>query len=677
MQLLSAQVTRYKSIDDSGAVPIDAKTTVLVGQNEAGKTAFLQALYQSNPVFSEDQGFDVTEEYPRKDLTRFEDLHPNKKAIVSSLRYQVDERDVQVVNDALGIALLKPFQLGVKEEYQGPGKVEIAQAVNESVYVKHLLKDIPLPESIAQAARAATSIKALIALLDGKDLTAEGDAFLKGLHARFGSSGWENVLEWELWEKYLALRVPRFFYFDDYRLLPGKANLNTLHSRVQSARANKALRLTGEEQAVLALLQMARVNLDELLKQTGYESARAKLEGVSNRITDQIFKYWRQNKTLEVVVDIRDDPTDVAPFNNGPNLYIRIKNQRHRVTVPFSQRSKGFIWFFSFLVWFDSVKQRAIDAGGAVAAPLILLLDEPGLSLHALAQADLLRYIDDLATQHQVIYTTHSPFMVHSDRLVQVRVVEDRDEVGTKVFDRVDGSDSKTLFPLQAALGYTVAQNLFIAKRNLVVEGVADLAYLQFFSAECEASGREALRTDVVITPVGGLDKIATFVALLGANALELVVVSDYSGRSDARLDSLIREKILREKQLVMYAAFRDGSHTKSAKGSKATPGLRASDIEDLISPKVYVELFNRTFEKELGSKQIKEADLPPGDRIVERVNQWLEKEGVELRPSGGYNHYAVAKTLVSSPAAEIDDPTLDRFAALFKSVNARFSNAD
>src|SRR5205085_1708806 len=100
------------------------------------------------------------------------------------------------------------------------------------------------------------------------------------------------------------------------------------------------------------------------------------------------------------------DPNDEAPFNNGPNLYIRIANNRHRgVTTPFKQRSRGFIWFFSFLVWFDSVQHQLAHAKEQTR-PLILLLDEPGLSLHALAQKDLLRYIDDLAQRHQVIYST-------------------------------------------------------------------------------------------------------------------------------------------------------------------------------------------------------------------------------------------------------------------------------
>ena len=75
------------------------------------------------------------------------------------------------------------------------------------------------------------------------------------------------------------------------------------------------------------------------------------------------------------------------------------------MSVPFSERSAGFIWFFSFLVKFAQVRK----GGGS----LILLLDEPGLTLHGKAQADLLRYFGEkLAPKHQVIFTTHSPFMV-------------------------------------------------------------------------------------------------------------------------------------------------------------------------------------------------------------------------------------------------------------------------
>ena len=107
----------------------------------------------------------------------------------------------------------------------------------------------------------------------------------------------------------------------------------------------------------------------------------------------------------------------------------------------------------------------------------ILLLDEPGLNLHAKAQNDLLKFIFDLSNDYQIIYTTHSPFMIETDKLNKVRTVFEKKD-GTTILDSVQEKDPNTLFPLQAALGYDLAQNLFVSKKNLLVEGISDLTYL-------------------------------------------------------------------------------------------------------------------------------------------------------------------------------------------------------
>src|SRR4051794_7392564 len=86
--------------------------------------------------------------------------------------------------------------------------------------------------------------------------------------------------------------------------------------------------------------------LTDLTSPQGYEPIKSRLEGLSISITDTIFKFGKRNTELDVDFATREAPKDREPFNSGPNLYTRIKNRRHRMTVPFSQRSKGFIWFF-------------------------------------------------------------------------------------------------------------------------------------------------------------------------------------------------------------------------------------------------------------------------------------------------------------------------------------------
>ncbi|MBW8036063.1 MAG: AAA family ATPase, partial [Planctomycetes bacterium] len=434
--------------------------------------------------------------------------------------------------------------------------------------------------------------------------------------------------------------------------------------RVEQAE-NDPKHLKPEHLAVLALLRMADISITDFAKPEGYEQLKAKIEGVSISLTDQIMEFWKQNEELDVEVDITPDPNDEAPYNNGANLYLRIKNRRHRVSTPFQQRSRGFIWFFSFLVWFDSV-QYQIDTSAKVGQKnLILLLDEPGLALHATAQADFLRYINELATKHQVLYTTHSPFMIHSDRLNQVRVVEDQKTIGTIISDNISGSDPRTIFPLQAALGWTIAQNLFIAERNLLVEGPSDLIYLKSVSALLETQGRTSLRDDVTIVPVGGLDKVVTFIALLGANGLKLAVFHDYHGAPEQKLMDLAKQKMISPKAILNASQFRDIKNIGKSG--------QASDIEDLFKPALYLEHFNETFAKPLSGATISEADLPQGERIIDRIERHIAAKGIQIRPSGGFNHYGVASHFASNPPKSLDNNTLKRFEALFNAVNGLF----
>jgi AAA15 family ATPase/GTPase len=534
MQLKSAKVTSFKSIEDGGLVAIDDSVTVLVGQNESGKTAFLKALHKADPVEGKSEdSFDVIDDYPRRTLTSYQkNVHPTAPATVAVLTYALTEDEVAEINTDLGFALLDSLHISLTHKYDN--KQYVGLHVDEVTAIQHLVKNAGLKTETTKAVKNAKTVKELIALLAEQDLNTEEQAFADAMSKRYAdpTMAWPSLVGAYIWKAHVSPRVPKFLYFDDYMLLPGKVNLNALHAKTQNPAT-----LNDEDRTVLALLRLADISIGDVIKPECYERSKAQLEGISNAITDRIFEFWKQNQELEVEFDIKPDPADEAPFNSGNNLYIRIRNKRHRVTVPFDQRSKGFIWFFSFLVWFDSVRE-----GSGAKSDLILLLDEPGLSLHALAQADLLRYIDSLAGKHQILYTTHSPFMVHGDRLHQVRTVEDRLSVGTVISDNLSGSDPKTIFPLQAALGYTIAQNLFISKRNLLVEGPADLVYLKHASSLLEQADRTSLRDDITVVPVGGLDKLSTFVALLRGNSLDLVVLHDYSGQPDNHLESHPRE---------------------------------------------------------------------------------------------------------------------------------------
>jgi energy-coupling factor transporter ATP-binding protein EcfA2 len=646
MKLVSATVGPYKSIVTPQEVSLDERVTVMVGQNEAGKSAILEAIYKTRPVPPGDAEFKVLLDFPRKNLNRYEREHPDFDTTVVRLTYRLTDAEHKVIENVVGTAIPAPFEFTV--DYRYDNKHRIAFNIDEGKTLSAEIAKQPLDVALKTAVEKARSYPEAIKILESHDLDAEGASLLSDLEQRVKTAG-----DWLVpsFEGYKAIEkfIPRFLYFDEYNILPGKTNLRQLKQRRDS---NK---LSVSDRSVMALLSLAAVDLDELLREKSHEETVARLQGSSIDVSDRVFEFWKQNEFLEVEFSIDEDTTDDPPFDNGPNLYIAIKNQRHRVSVPFDQRSKGFIWFFSFIVWFDDAQAQAESS-----APLILLLDEPGLNLHALAQADFLRYIKHLGDVHQVVYTTHSPFLVESDALDRVRVVEDRDNSGTTVSDRLDSKDPKSIFPLQAALGYTIAQNLFISERNLLIEGPADLIYLQNASAILEKPGRASLDPRIVLVPVGGLDKVATFIALLAGNQLKFAVCVDKATIPDQRLKEMVMQKIVSDKALMDFGMFRQ---------PKAGP-TDATDVEDLFEVPHYLAIFNAAYAGDLKGVAIAESDLPTGTRIVERINKALVSKGINVRPSGGFNHFLVASRAVAAGLTLLPSEEL-AFEELFKAANA------
>ncbi|WP_431712650.1 AAA family ATPase [Serratia marcescens] len=649
MILTNVELGPFRSINTAQNCTIDPKITVLVGMNEAGKTVFLQGIHKASDALGSER-FEVIEDYPRKDLTRYNKTHQDKPEVAIKLTFMPEKEELDRVNRLYSTDLKPGFVYSISTNYNNVRSINIS--IDEKPIIGKILSSGEFSSDTIVHLRNSKTIRELVEILDGLDLNESEQKSHQKLSARVKACHWDNITSQEIF-KHLDSSLPKTLYFSDYDILPGKLNIKDLARRYKQSESDPA-QLTAKHKSILALLRMADVSIDELSDTDGYESLKAKIEGVSNSLTDQIMQFWKQNENIEVVVDIQSDSKDEAPFNDGANIYLRIKNSRHRVTTPFDKRSRGFIWFFSFLVWFDSVQYQfnAEDED----RKLILLLDEPALALHALAQSDFLNYIDHLSKNHQVIYTTHSPFMVHSDRLNQVRMVEDKDKVGTIITENLSGTNPRTIFPLQAALGWDIAQNLFISKRNLLVEGPSELIYLKHLSAYLEANGRTGLNENITIVPTGGLDKIITFIALLGANNLNIAVLHDYDGKSNQKLDDMIKNKIIHPKMIKNTSMYTE---------SKDKP----SDIEDLLSNKIYLDFFNKTFGSQIQEK-IKLTDLPSGSRIVDRINRYLKEKSISLRPSGGFNHYLVASTFGTTPPKNIDEKTLDKFETLFKDIN-------
>lgn len=634
MKLIGAKVTNYKSIDDSDWVVFD-DVTCMVGKNESGKTTFVQALYKLNPIDSSTGNYDVTMDYPRKAMATYKkNTHEKFPADVICAEYELSEEEVKLIEDEFGKGILKSRRFTITKNYKNQRNYCIE--IDEENAVKHFLNSraiVPETKSIIEKARTCEDLLTLL------EQVREGSPKVVELLITDFKQMCEPTVSDNVINRHIVKYMPCFVYFDQYSTMKGTASIQYLKSR----RDNN--QLDSSEKTLLSLLTLAGTNLEQFEDQSNYESLKAELEAASIAITDDVFKFWTTNTKLQVEFDISPaNPNDQPPLNNGTILHIRIKNTRHRVSVPFDERSKGFVWFFSFLAYFSELKDKECS--------LILLLDEPGLSLHAKAQNDLLRFIDErLAPDYQVVYTTHSPFMVNPSKLQRVRTVQDMDDKGTVISGDVLRNDRDTIFPLQAALGYDLAQTLFVGPHCLLVEGPSDLIYLQILSEACAANSQEALDPRWVIVPVGGADKVSTFVSLLGANQLDIAVIMDISSKDMQRIRNLQSNGFLGSSSLIDIGSI---------------IGAKDADIEDLFDAKFYLNLVNSAY-----STTLKLDDLTdPNPRIIKRIESFFKQNDIA---GGQFSHYRPAVYLLQKQKELMKslEATVAQSAMLFKRINS------
>jgi hypothetical protein len=637
MQLVRVHVTHYRSVEDSEEFIVEPDATCLVGKNESGKTNVLQALYRVNPIEA-DAGFDEDLDFPSRLTRRRGQFSTEEQIPVVTATFRYDDGELAQIRADLGPGALTSPEVTVIGGYRKPNTFQ--HRYDEAAVVRHLSAQLNLTEEAIRLIASQTTVVGLLEALNALDeLPAEAQAVAARIR------GWrDQKVSCHLLDTYAAPMMPKFVYFDDYDSMPGKVSIPDLIRKRDGGTGSRG------EQALLSLLALAGVKPEDFQQADQHERLIRALENAANVISDEVFEYWTQNKELDITLEILQPETGaVPPLHEGPILQIRVHNRRHRVTVAFSERSRGFIWFFSFLAYFNQIEDD--EMGG-----LILLLDEPGLSLHARAQADLLRLIDDrLAPRHQVLFTSHSPFMVPSDHFDRVRTVIDRDNGGTKVSSEIFHADEDTAFPLLTAMGIELTQTLFVGPHTLLLEGPSDLIYLDVLSDLAESRGLAGLDPRWVKTPVGGAGKLSTFVTLLGANKLNVAVLVDASTKDTGAVRRLRENGQLARNGLVEISEFTGGGD---------------ADIEDLFERGFYLELVNQAYASEL-NQPITLADLTSGDpRIVRAVEAHLRQHGIA---NGRFNHYRPAVILLreqTSLVPMIADTTITRASAMFSRLN-------
>jgi len=497
MRLRKFRVRAFRCIHDSGEITV-GDLAAFVGKNESGKTTILQAL----TLLNKDEGVseldlcDEMAEELKEEIRIVEgdfDLNSNETSIVKEKFPNLPE-----------IKKIKLSRTNKKPEVQYEFEnVKISEKSDDGLnswdnFTKRMLGFL---ETIPNHLRIQVNTKFfedsppknqasfdtglaefnnqfhVVAMQDPK-VIEEWDKIYSSSENQFSnllSGGSEKIAL----ENFISAELhPRFVYFSDYKKIYGNINLNEYIHEEKGERGESIEYVEEFDKAetVRNLFYLAELDINELEEVKNSPSKSIKLLNAgSNRLTKKLNPTWKGDP---IHVDLR--------YNPGNIMSVVISDVHKDGTVTntglLNRRAEGFKWTFSFIVNFAAETQRA------ELKEAILLLDEPARNLHPTQQKGICDLLKNLAGSNQVLYATHSPFMIFDYTPGNLLVVElDKRKHLSRIFYDYWNADDSTLTPILYGLSRGLVESIIDREigRNsrpvIIVETMSDSMYLNSF----------------------------------------------------------------------------------------------------------------------------------------------------------------------------------------------------
>jgi len=671
VKLEAFRVQNYKRIEDTGWITC-RDLAVLVGKNEAGKSAVLKGLSKIKP--SDEEGYDGLREFPRH---RYTSEFDSQDWPVGSVRFRLDDDDRA---DLQGIApdLAGVTTVVVTRHYSGRRTVGFELSPELAAVTKKMATDAAdqarkhLAAAIAPdgrgdelrgiKAQADAAIQQRVSELSehGEITVAQAEALL-GAVTQFINEAWQKDCLGPAAEPLREIHelsgasdrrsrartwvvdsMPQFVYFDRYDVLDSAIHIPTFLQQLASTPNAPRVRTThclirhvGLDLGLLNQLGRHQPGSAEDAQVRRQIDERAiRMSSASQAMTSRFAEWWLQRRhTFHYQID-------------ADYMRVWVSDDLNPSEIELDQRSAGMQYFFSFfLVFLVESEDAHVNS--------ILLLDEPGTSLHGTAQAKIVEFLRKLSEDNQVIYTAHSPFMVDADHLETIRPVYEEPGTGaTKISDDVWPKDKDALFPLQAALGYQLAQSLFISRRQALLEGITDYWIFKSLDYAARAIGREALHPSIILTPSGGASRMMPLASMLLGHEVDVVAVLD--GDEPGR----------REGKKLVDKLLGDASRTIFT-GDFSPAGNTTGETEDLFPEDYYLAAVKKAHGKIDLRFNAEEKQIP---NIVDRLTALFERKG-----HGDLEKWKIARVLADTIDADhraVPAQTLDAAAQIFQKIN-------
>lgn len=602
MKLKRFKVTEFRSVEDSGWIDAD-NITALIGTNESGKTNILLPLWKLNPASS--GNINLQDDLPRDKFHLYRDAQ--NKPIFIRATYELTESEIKELSRIMGCPNKDVSEIIVSRDFDGKYSWEF-----------------PFEE-----------------------------------HKEEQPSFTENKEAIE----YLKIHMPKYVYYSNYGNLDSQIYLpqvvqNIGKQGLSEKEAAKARTLN----TLFKFVNLSPQEINEMGNESGLNYTNSnQIEAVANKkkereilltsaaadFTKSFNEWWKQGNYK---FDFKAD---------GGFFRIWVSDDIRPAPIELESRSTGLQWFFSFYLVF--LVESELNHQNA-----ILLLDEPGVTLHPLAQKDLFLFFENLAQNNQIIYTTHSPFMVDSNHLERVRsiYVDDRGKTNVspdlRAAERLKGKNQPlSIYPAHAALGLTVSDTLLRNCNPILVEGESDQAYLSALKSLLISKGKISPLKEIVFIPTGGVKGIkATSSILSGANEIKPLIILDGDKAGQQMASELKKEFYVgNEDKILMVSDFSQ---------------INEPEIEDL-SPKeklakVIARFLPRPEDVEEEFSDVYKKDIP----ICNQIEDFTKKQGISLEKGWKVRLAIYVKKEILKGTDKViseDDPEYDSIIELFSKL--------
>lgn len=564
----SFRIKNYKSILDSKKCYVDNEITVLAGKNEAGKTAILQALDDFN--FSKN----IREEAimisnkglkPEIEVTLLlEDKDLNEIFVDSKQRQSVKENKVTITK-------IYPNKYSISEE-------SVNRFVpNKSNLIKNIKKEFDFLDSrIENIDSIGIEIDKLGELnylptfgnfipKFKEDVKEKEHGKINKVISKIREDAKEfnsiKQLESKFLETIESKIIPNFILFSSFDdILPDQIAI--------SEAPNNSL--------IKDLSLISNLDFDKIKSSSPPDEREKHKDEVNLKFSEKYKQFWTQ------------DSSELYFWWDSNYIYFRIKEDEEYYKIAI--RSKGRQWHMAFYI--------RVTARSAENRNNVILIDEPGLFLHAKAQKDILSELESCAFNNQIIYATHSPYLIQPNKLCRVRLVEKYSHQGTKIEKVNAKADKETLTPILTAIGEDLSAGIRVDKKNsIILEGYSDYIYLNAFKSILGIS------TDLNFVPAMGGDTPTYIGSILFGWGLDPIFILDNDSQGKTVKEKLKKKLNIDDKRILLIPKGKQGA------------------IENLFSAedyKRYVEnksnigkvLLALHFSQKVMNKEIKSSDL-------------------------------------------------------------------